>query len=85
MNVLKLTFGLIFFGISPESNAQTTKSEPIFGSVVERKVSKDSTKKKIIATAETGYQVPFNAENSNGGLSVKVGVAYQFSKKLKSN
>jgi hypothetical protein len=46
MNILKLTFGLIFIGISLESIAQNTKSEPIFGSVVERKVQKDSTKKK---------------------------------------
>lgn len=47
MNILRLTFGLIFLGITLETNAQTTKSEPIFGSVVERKVLKDSTKKKV--------------------------------------
>ena len=47
MNILRLTFGLIFLGITLETNAQTTKSEPIFGSVMERKVQKDSTKKKV--------------------------------------
>ena len=37
--------------------------------------------RKIIATVETGYQLPFNNNNSNGGLSVRVGVSYQFGKK----
>ena len=46
MNILKFTFSAILIGIVSESIAQTTKSEPIFGSVVERKVQKDSTKKK---------------------------------------
>jgi hypothetical protein len=46
MNTLKLTFSLILIGISLESIAQTIKSEPIFGSIVERKVQKDSTKIK---------------------------------------
>jgi hypothetical protein len=46
MNILKLTFGVILLGISTKSIAQTIKPEPIFGSVVERKVQKDSTKKK---------------------------------------
>lgn len=37
--------------------------------------------KKIIATAETGYQLPFNNSNSNGGLSLRVGATYQFGKR----
>ena len=36
--------------------------------------------KKIIATAETCYQLPFNNNSSNGGLSLRMGVAYQFGK-----
>jgi hypothetical protein len=39
--------------------------------------------KRIIATAETGYQATFNTSSTNGGLSLRVGVAYQFSKKVK--
>ena len=38
MNILKFTFSAILIGIVSESIAQTTKSEPIFGSVVERKI-----------------------------------------------
>ena len=37
--------------------------------------------RKIIATVETGYQLPFNNNNSNGGLSVRIGASYQFGKK----
>ena len=37
--------------------------------------------KRIIATAETGYQLPFNNNSSNGGLSLRVGAAYQFGKR----
>jgi hypothetical protein len=40
--------------------------------------------KRIIATAETGYQLPFNNSSSLGGLSLRAGAAYQFGKpKLK--
>lgn len=37
--------------------------------------------KRIIATAETGYQLPFNNSSSTGGLSLRVGAAYQFGKR----
>lgn len=37
--------------------------------------------KKIIATVETGYQLPFNNNNSNGGLALRIGASYQFGKK----
>ena len=37
--------------------------------------------KKIIATVETGYQLPFNNNNSNGGLALRIGGSYQFGKK----
>lgn len=37
--------------------------------------------KRIIATAETGYQLSFNNNSSNGGLSLRVGAAYQFGKR----
>ncbi len=37
--------------------------------------------KRIIATAETGYQLPFNTSSSNGGLSLRIGAAYQFGKR----
>ena len=37
--------------------------------------------KKIIATVETGYQLPFNNNTSNGGLALRIGVSYQFGKK----
>lgn len=36
---------------------------------------------RIIATAETNYQLPFNNSNSNGGLSLRIGAAYQFGKR----
>jgi hypothetical protein len=37
--------------------------------------------KRIIATAEAGYQFPFKDNNrTNGGLSLRAGVAYQFGK-----
>ena len=37
--------------------------------------------KKIIATVETRYQLPFNNNTSNGGLALKIGISYQFGKK----
>ena len=37
--------------------------------------------KKIIATVETGYQLPFNNNTSNGGLALRIGASYQFGKK----
>lgn len=37
--------------------------------------------KRIIATAETGYQIPFNNSSSLGGISLRVGAAYQFGKR----
>ncbi|MES2520683.1 MAG: hypothetical protein V4585_21385 [Bacteroidota bacterium] len=39
--------------------------------------------KKIIATAETSYQLPFNNASSNGGLALRVGLSYQFGKRRK--
>ena len=39
--------------------------------------------KKIIATVETGYQVPFKNNASNGGLSLRVGASYQFGQRVK--
>ena len=47
MNISKLTLSIILVGISLKSIGQTTKAELIFGSVLERKVQKDSTKKKV--------------------------------------
>jgi hypothetical protein len=38
--------------------------------------------KKIIAIAETGYQLPFNNSTSNGGLTFKLGASYQFGKRV---
>jgi hypothetical protein len=37
--------------------------------------------KRILATVETGYQLPFNSSTSNGGLSLRLGASYQFGKK----
>jgi hypothetical protein len=34
--------------------------------------------KRIIATAETTYQLPFNNSSSSGGLALRVGASYQF-------
>ena len=39
--------------------------------------------KKIIATIETSYQLPFN-NSSNGGLALRIGASYQFNKKIKN-
>ena len=38
---------------------------------------------RIIAIVETSYQVPFNTSSSNGGLSLRIGVAYQFGKNVR--
>lgn len=43
----RLFLGLILLGSSCAGMAQTTKAETVFGSVLERKVQKDSTKKRI--------------------------------------
>ncbi len=37
--------------------------------------------KRILATVETGYQLPFNSSTSNGGLSLRFGASYQFGKR----
>jgi hypothetical protein len=37
--------------------------------------------KRIIATVETDYQLPFNSSTSNGGLSLRLGASYQFGKR----
>ena len=93
MNILKLAFSLILVGISLESIAQTTKSEPIFGSVVERKVQKDSTKKKVsfnplkpaflrvgvIGGGVIGFE---NTASDNGGGTAGLRVEYGFSNRF---
>jgi hypothetical protein len=93
MNILKLTFGLILIGISLESIAQTAKTEPIFGSVVERKIQKDSTKKKtsfnplkpaflrigVIGGGLIGFE---NTSTDNGGGTAGIRVEYGVSNRL---
>ena len=94
MNILKLTFGLIFIGISLESTAQTTKSEPIFGSVVERKTQKDSTKKRdafnplkpaflrigVIGGGIVGYEgVATEIGGSTSGFRIEYGFSNRWS------
>jgi hypothetical protein len=90
MNALKLSFSLILVGISLESIAQTTKSEPIFGSVVERKMQRDSTKKKnsfnplkpaflrigVMGGGLVGFE---NASTDNVGGTAGVRLEYGFS------
>ena len=39
--------------------------------------------RRIIATVETNYQLPFDNSSSKGGLSFRIGASYQFSKKIK--
>jgi hypothetical protein len=39
--------------------------------------------RKIIAIGEASYQIPFNNSTSNGGLALRVGLAYQFGKNKK--
>ena len=92
MNILKLTVGLILIGISLESIAQTTKSEPIFGSMVERKVQKDSTKKKVSfnplkpAFLRIGIMggglIGFENSNSEKGGTSGIRIEYGFSNRL---
>jgi len=36
----------------------------------------------VIAIAETAYQLPFNQSNATGGLSLRLGAAYQFGKRM---
>jgi hypothetical protein len=93
MNILKLSFSVILLGISMESIAQNKKSEPIFGSVVERKVQKDSTKKKasfnplkpaflrigVIGGGLIGFE---NTSTDNGGGTAGIRVEYGFSNRL---
>jgi hypothetical protein len=93
MNTLRLSFSLILIGISIESIAQNTKSEPIFGSVVERKVQKDSTKKKssfnplkpaflrigVMGGGLIGFE---NISTDNGGGTAGVRVEYGFSNRF---
>ena len=93
MNTLKLSISLILVGISVESIAQTTKSEPVFGSVLERKVSKDSTKKKtsfnplkpaflrigVIGGGLIGFE---NTSTNNGGGTAGIRVEYGFSNRF---
>jgi hypothetical protein len=93
MNILKLTFSLILIGISLKSIAQNTKSEPIFGSIVERKVQKDSTKKKVsfnplkpaflrIGVMGGGLIGFENTSTDNGGGTAGIRVEYGFSNRL---
>ena len=93
MNILKLSISLIFIGISFQSIAQTAKSEPIFGSVVERKLPKDSTKKKIsfnplkpaflrIGVMGGGLLGFENNSVDNGGGTAGIRVEYGFSNRF---
>ncbi len=93
MNILKVTFNLILIGISLGSIAQSTKSEPIFGSVVERKVQKDSTKKKVsfnplkpaflrigvIAGGLIGFENSSSEKGGTSGLRVEYGISNRWS------
>jgi hypothetical protein len=92
MNILKLTFGLIFIGISMESIAQITNAEPVFGSVVERKVQKDSTKKSsfnllkpiflrvgVIGGGLIGFENSTTEKGGTTGLRVEYGISNRWS------
>ncbi|MEY4540857.1 MAG: hypothetical protein RLZZ306_2614 [Bacteroidota bacterium] len=93
MNTLKLTFSLIFVGITFENIAQTTKSEPIFGSVVERKVSKDSTKKKtsfnvlkpaflrigVMGGGLIGFENASTERGGSSGIKIEYGISNRWS------
>ena len=93
MNILKLTFGLILTGISLQSIAQTTKSEPIFGSVLERKVQKDSTKKKaafnplkpaflrlgVMGGGLIGFENSTTQKGGTSGLRIEYGISNRWS------
>ncbi len=93
MNILKLTFSLILVGISLESIAQSTKSEPIFGSVLERKVQKDSTKNKaafnllkpaflrvgVVGGGLIGFENAATERGGTSGLRVEYGISNRWS------
>jgi hypothetical protein len=93
MNILKLSISLILVGISLENIAQTIKSEPIFGSVLERKVRKDLTKKRVlfnplkpaflrigvIGGGLIGFE---NSANDNGGGTAGLRIEYGFSNRI---
>lgn len=90
MNIITLTLSITLVGISLESIGQTTKSEPIFGSVVERKIQQDSTKRKssfhplrpaflrlgIMGGGLIGLE---NFSTSNGGSTAGIRVEYGLS------
>jgi hypothetical protein len=93
MNILKLTFSLILVGISLESIAQATKAEPIFGSVLERKVQKDSTKNKadfnllkpaflrvgVVGGGLIGFENAATERGGTSGLRVEYGISNRWS------
>ena len=93
MNILKVTFNLILIGISSESIAQSTKVEPIFGTVIERKVQKDSTKKKtafnplkptflrvgVIGGGLIGFENSSTEKGGTSGLRVEYGISNRWS------
>jgi hypothetical protein len=86
MLLIALTFGVISF-----SKAQNTPSEPIFGSVLIKKTSSDSTKKKssfnifkpafLRVGIMGGATIDFNENNNAGALSA-LRIEYGFSNKL---
>jgi hypothetical protein len=92
MNILRLTFSLILVGISLKTIAQTTKSEPVFGSVLERKVQKDSTKKKtsfnplkpafLRIGVMGGGLIGFENSTTESGGTAGIRVEYGFSNRL---
>lgn len=93
MNILKLTFGLILAGISLQSIAQNTKSEPIFGTVVERKIQKDSTKKKasfnplkpaflrlgVMGGGLIGFENSSTEKGGTSGIRIEYGISNRWS------
>lgn len=93
MNFLRLKMCLILVGISLESIGQTAKSEPIFGSVVERKTPKDSTKKKssfnilkpaflrvgVIGGRVIGYENSTTEKGGTSGIRVEYGISNRWS------
>jgi len=88
---LKMLLGLCLLGSSFGGFAQNTKAEPIFGTVIERKVQKDSTKKKNAfnflkpAFLRVGIMggALINFENSKvggtSGLRVEYGISNRWS------
>ena len=90
MNILTSTLSIILVGIGLESIGQTTKPEPIFGSVVERKIQQDSTKRKssfhplkpaflrlgIMGGGLIGFK---NFSTNNGGGTAGIRVEYGLS------